>query len=282
MGGTIDVDSTPGRGSNFWFSLPLQRVAAVLTDVAGDISASVVAEAGGTRRVLVAEDNSINQLFVGTLLRRAGYTVDNVENGAEAVAAVEQMAYDAVLMDVHMPVMTGSQAVQRIRAMHSEKARVPIIALTAHAMRGAREDYLAEGFDDYLSKPFTPNGLLAVIRRWVGAAPPRGRAPPAPDMDDVMGGLRRSFRTRLAADVIAIELLWPIVVSGAGDGLAAASRDLQAIVHRLTGTAGSLGFDEITALGLQLAEPADAPVDAAAMTPLIERLLLACRRDANA
>jgi PAS domain S-box-containing protein len=277
MGGTIDLESTPGRGSDFWFCLPLLPAPALSAEGAKDIAAGVLAQAGGTRRVLVAEDNGINQLIVSTLLRRAGYAVDTVENGSEAVAAVERAAYDLVLMDVHMPVTTGLQAVQQIRAMPSSRARLPIIALTAHAMQGAREDYLAAGFDDYLSKPFTPAGLLAVIRRWADAAPAR-EAVQGPGLEEVMGRLRQTFRTRLAADVVAIEELWPRLVAEGTDP----SRGLESIVHRLTGTAGSLGFDEISEIGVALARHNGVSADVAAMAPLIERLLHACRRDALA
>jgi CheY-like chemotaxis protein len=199
-----------------------------------------------------------------------------VEDGEEAVAAVERAAYDLILMDVHMPIMTGLQAVQRIRTMPSDKARLPVIALTAHAMQGAREEYLAAGFDDYLSKPFTPAGLYAVIRRWVGASVPR-EPMPDPGFDEIINGLRRTFKTRLAADIVAIELLLPVIEVGAGDNWAKASGDLLSIVHRLTGTAGSLGFDEISLLGSTLANHAGPPVGAMAMTVLFERLLQACR-----
>jgi CheY-like chemotaxis protein/HPt (histidine-containing phosphotransfer) domain-containing protein len=281
MGGTIGVESTVGHGSDFWFSLPLQRAAALPPELADAMLPGAALEMDGGRRVLVAEDNGINQLIVSTLLRRAGYTVDNVENGEEAVAAVQRAAYDLVLMDVHMPVMTGSEAVRQIRALPSGQGRLPIVALTAHAMQGAREDYLAQGFDDYLSKPFTPGSLLAVIRRWIDAAPPR-EAASGPGFEDILDELRGTFRSRLAADIIAIERLWPVVVAGGGDGWADASRDLHAVVHRLTGTAGSVGFDEISALGAEVANAGAMPADAAAMAPLIEGLLRACRRDALA
>ena len=168
MGGSIDVKSTLGVGSDFWFSLPM-RPAAPEPENQDDItSADDVEGIGARKRVLVAEDNDINRLVVATVLNRAGFIVDNVQNGAEALAAVERGAYDLVLMDVHMPVMTGPEAVQRIRALQTDKSHLPIVALTAHAMRGAREDYISAGFDDYLSKPFTPGGLLAIVRRAIG------------------------------------------------------------------------------------------------------------------
>jgi CheY-like chemotaxis protein len=147
-------------------------------------------------------------------------------------------------------------------------------------MQGAREEYLAAGFDDYLSKPFTPAGLLAVTRKWAGTVPPHEPAP-GPGFDELIVGLQRTFRTRLVADVAAIELLLPAIEAGSGDDWAKASSDLLLIAHRLTGTAGSLGFDEIGLHGAALANHAGLPMDGMAMTPLAKRLLQACRRDAR-
>ena len=278
MGGTIDVNSATGGGCDFWFSLPLRPSTPSFLNADATIANRAPAENGGKRRVLVAEDNEINRLVVGTLLNRAGYTVENVSNGAEALAAVKNGDYDIVLMDVHMPVMTGPEAVRQIRALPSGKARVPVVALTAHAMQGAREDYLAAGFDDYLSKPFTPAGLLAVVQNWVGGREPLEPVP-GPGLDEIIDGLRLSFRLRLQADVIVMERLRSAVASAAGDDTADAMRELLAVVHRLTGTAGSVGFDEISEIGAQVTQGARA--GSVAMAPLIDRLLDACRRAAT-
>ena len=275
MGGTIDVNTATGGGSDFWFSLPLRPSTPSFLNVDAAIANRALAENGGKRRVLVAEDNEINRLVVGTLLNRAGYTVENVSNGAEALAAVKNGDYDVVLMDVHMPVMTGPEAVRQIRALPSGKARVPVVALTAHAMQGAREDYLAAGFDDYLSKPFTPAGLLAVVQSWVGGREPLEPVL-GPGLDEIIDGLRLSFRSRLKSDVIVLERLRSAFASVAGDDTVNALQDLLAVVHRLTGTAGSVGFDEISEIGVQVTQGAH--VGTVAIAPLIDRLLDACRR----
>ncbi|MGA7260992.1 MAG: response regulator [Stellaceae bacterium] len=115
--------------------------------------------AGRSLRILLAEDNKINQQLVTMLLRKAEHQVDVVENGALAFEAVRNADYDVVLMDVQMPVLDGVQATKRIRALPPPKNAVPIIALTAHAMMGAKEEYLAAEMDDYLSKPID-NGEL--------------------------------------------------------------------------------------------------------------------------
>ena len=110
--------------------------------------------------VLIAEDNKINQQLAAVMLRHAGHEVDVVENGEQAVEAVRRGAFDAVLMDVQMPVLDGKEATRRIRALPPPTNRVAIIAVTAHAMAGAREEFLALGMDDYLAKPIDPGMLL--------------------------------------------------------------------------------------------------------------------------
>jgi CheY-like chemotaxis protein/HPt (histidine-containing phosphotransfer) domain-containing protein len=116
-------------------------------------------------RVLLAEDQKINQRLATMLLHQAGHHVDVAENGEKAVAAMQTTDYDIVLMDVQMPVLDGVQATKQIRALPAPKGTIPIIALTAHAMAGAREEYLAAGMDDYLSKPLDPTTLFAALSR---------------------------------------------------------------------------------------------------------------------
>jgi CheY-like chemotaxis protein/HPt (histidine-containing phosphotransfer) domain-containing protein len=114
-------------------------------------------------RVLLAEDNKINQRFALSLLARHGHVVDIAENGHQAVDAVRRADYDVVLMDIQMPELDGVQATARIRALPPPKCNVPIIALTAHALSGAKEQYIAAGMNDYLSKPIDPKVLLAKL-----------------------------------------------------------------------------------------------------------------------
>lgn len=116
-------------------------------------------------RILVAEDNLANQKLVNVLLRRAGHTVDIVADGQEAVDALYARSYDLVLMDIHMPRMDGVTAMQRIRDSGGAGATIPIIAVTAKAMKGDRENYLAAGMDDYVSKPIMDPELQDAIAR---------------------------------------------------------------------------------------------------------------------
>lgn len=118
-------------------------------------------------RLLLAEDNPVNQKLAVILLQKAGYLVDPVETGAQALERVKCEAYDAVLMDVQMPEMDGFEATRQIRAWEAQKGgRIPIIAMTAHAMAGDRERCIESGMDDYVSKPLEPRALFNAIERW--------------------------------------------------------------------------------------------------------------------
>jgi CheY-like chemotaxis protein len=127
------------------------------------------AEAGAARslRIIVAEDNVVNQRVAVRMLEKAGHRVDLAINGREAVEAVDRKAYDLVLMDCLMPEMDGFEATRAIRAAEVGTVRhVPIVALTANAMQRDREECLAAGMDDYLTKPFTKQALTTALERW--------------------------------------------------------------------------------------------------------------------
>jgi CheY-like chemotaxis protein len=121
-------------------------------------------------RVLVAEDNPVNQKLIGALLRRLGARVEMVANGREAVAATRSVRYDVVLMDCQMPEMDGLEATAAIRAHEAGTGvHTPIIAVTANAMAGDAERCVAAGMDDYLSKPVAIAQLERALRRWCPA-----------------------------------------------------------------------------------------------------------------
>ncbi len=119
-------------------------------------------------RLLLAEDNRVNQLVALAQLESLGHHVTVVNNGADAIEAVRKDEFDMVLMDIQMPVMDGIEATRRIRALEDpSKSRVTIIALTANAMKGNAENYLAAGMDDYMSKPIDRSELRTLLEKWL-------------------------------------------------------------------------------------------------------------------
>jgi len=122
-------------------------------------------------RVLLAEDNKLNQIVAGGTLQKLGYAVEIVDGGVDAVEACRTATFDAILMDVMMPDMDGYQAAAEIRALETGRGgpHTPIIGLSARAMDGDREIALAAGFNDYLTKPLREDDLKDALERWIGA-----------------------------------------------------------------------------------------------------------------
>lgn len=165
MGGQLYFESRPDVGTTFYFSLPLR-----LSDAAGkpapDGSSQGPKEESGDFSILVAEDNAINVLVLRTVLEREGYRVTAVENGREAIEELQRYPHDLVLMDISMPVLDGLEATAAIRSGEAAvlDPKVPIIAITAHSMKGDRERFLAAGMNHYVSKPFSKEDVVRLVR----------------------------------------------------------------------------------------------------------------------
>ena len=173
MGGTIRLRSVPGMGSCFSFSVATGP-AAQPAPLAASPEPAVAADAAPAMRVLLAEDHATNQYLLKAYLQKAGHEVVVVGNGAEAVAAAGLGGFDAILMDVQMPELDGLAATRAIRGIPGTAGAVPIIALTASAMPGDRENCEAAGMTDYLSKPV----VVAALHRALGRAATGGPAGP--------------------------------------------------------------------------------------------------------
>jgi len=210
---------------------------------------------GRRLRILVAEDNSINQRVAAGYLERAGHRVDLASNGVEALSAVRALPYDVVLMDMQMPEMDGLSATRAIRTLGGDRGRVAIIGLTANAMDIDRKACLDAGMDDYLTKPVQRQSLLARVEKWGNS-----RRSTAPQAD----GRESALPMPAIPLLVDVELMRDLVASMGAEATAKLFRDfrgnlgalveqlpqltgeeLQCRAHHLAGGAGALGFSQL-------------------------------------
>ena len=173
MGGEIGVESTPGAGSTFWFVVPLKKreqdaVPPAPTFARGSAETRLRSEFAGTR-ILLAEDEPINQEVSRALLEHTGLVVDLAEDGQQALDLAKQNSYVLILMDMQMPHMNGVEATQAIRNMGADSLNqtTPILAMTANAFDEDREACLAAGMNDHISKPVDPDKLYEILLGWL-------------------------------------------------------------------------------------------------------------------
>jgi signal transduction histidine kinase/CheY-like chemotaxis protein/HPt (histidine-containing phosphotransfer) domain-containing protein len=253
MGGAIGVRSAAGAGSVFWFTADLAAIAAPAPSAADEPLSKIA-----PRRILVADDNRVNQVVVGSLLTRDGHDVVLVENGSEAVEAVQMNQFDLVLMDMQMPVMNGLEATRAIRALPRPFCDVAIVAVTANAMAEEVESCHAAGMNGHLAKPVDRELLRRAIVRWTHDSPATaddrvrpetdGVKPPASKLADTptlgVATLLELFDGDMAAvSEIFSAALESIEVDLGRIETAVAHRDFATVAeaaHRMKGTSGSI------------------------------------------
>lgn len=169
MDGEVGVSSTSNVGSNFWFTARVwQADVAVPPEPALKVQLPVTTPNSARARVLVVDDNEVNQRVARRMLQQLGFDATTAANGAEAIAAWEQGGLALILMDCQMPVLDGYAAAEQIRSREIDGSRIPIIALTAHAMKDAEVACRAAGMDDYLAKPLERTALRAALEKFLG------------------------------------------------------------------------------------------------------------------
>jgi CheY-like chemotaxis protein len=253
------------------------------------VTRNVLREARAQSRghVLVAEDNPVNQMVALKMLERLGYRVDVVANGAEALEEVSLGRYDAVLMDVQMPEMDGYEATRRIREREGAAKRTPVIAMTANALEGEREEALSAGMDDYVVKPVKAEELDRVLGRWTsrddrasgaeGGAGDRDTLDAAPPLDPAVLETLRSLQeegesdlltelARMFLDHAALQLEGLREAIGEAD-----AQRVRGISHALKGSSGNMGATRVSEVCAEL-EMAGESGDLAPAPGLLERL----------
>jgi PAS domain S-box-containing protein len=252
MDGEIGVESSAGNGATFWFTVVLEKqrgehVSCQAMDAESEPPVVKKTTARPHTRLLLAEDDPINQMVASTFLNKLGYTFDIANNGVEALQALSERHYDLVLMDCMMPLMGGFEAVAIIRSSESDVLNhaVPVIALTAKAIVGDREACLAAGMNDYLRKPLRSLDLTEILEKWL---PLEGSQP----------GRDSLLHDRFIDDEAVLSLF----IAKAPEYVAALRKsvtersapELLHHAHRLTGAAVAIGAIKFAALAAELEE----------------------------
>lgn len=260
MGGEIDFKSSPGKGSTFWFDLPLTIADATDAVPFDQLESDEDIPAVDQLRVLLAEDNTTNQLVIGNMLERLGCLVDIVSNGIEVLDSVQSRPYDVVLMDISMPEMDGLEATKHIRALDGDVSKIPIIALTAYALDEDRQTALTAGMDEFVAKPVSRLELARAISRQ-SESRKNGSTAPKRDPEDVasfdmsvfntvVGGMSPATRKNaLSAFGSELETWTREVVE------ASKKKDIQSLEkssHSIKGVAGTFGASALQALAARV------------------------------
>ncbi len=254
MGGQIGVESSLGQGARFWFTADFRVSAAPAIPAPARPRREPLRLTGA--RVLVVEDNEINRLVTKDILEQAGLITRFAENGVDGVRAVlEEGPFDGVLMDVQMPRMDGYTATRLIRATPGF-AELPIIALTANALKGDREAALAAGMNDYIAKPVDPEAALETLDRWIRPGAPAVAGTRGSGLDRT-AGLRRVGGNQALYDKILLRFREDAGQFAATFSTLFEAGDREAatrLVHSLKSSAGTIGADDVQRAAGQLEE----------------------------
>ena len=279
MNGSIGVISASGVGSDFWFCIPFdvqiqQKPHAALIPSSPGSTKNENCFGGRAIRILLAEDNEVNQLVAQGMFGKCGLHADVVGNGKKALEALASTPYDIVFMDIQMPVMDGIEATRKIRSGKVSGpspdvpvSKIPIVALTAHAMQGDRQRFLDAGMDDYITKPLNSDAIRTTLERWLAPkAKESAIAPPPPPINlsspavpppifDKAGMLQRLMDDLPLAKMICesfcqdiprqIEQLKQQLTEG---DIATATRQ----IHTIKGASANVGGEALRALAVEM------------------------------
>jgi len=251
MGGRIDVDSTPGVGTEFRVSLPLPPAPPPIAEPAVRGAETGVRPA----RVLVVEDQEINQVLARALLESLGHACVVAGDGAEAVAVLARENFDLVLMDLQLPAMDGFEAARRIRDLAGPARGVPIVALSASAYQSDVERCLAAGMNDHLAKPVDCDAFARTISRWLPCGADSAGSPAAPAAHSVEPGLGPLVSAIGRDSVLKVASVFYSSLPARMAPFRAAAMDAAAAkieAHNLAGIAGTLGLQKMEALAREI------------------------------
>ncbi len=277
MGGAISVESEPGKGATFRFEVPVALSDRPATQDIPVVASPRLRRTRGSFNILVAEDNRVNRMVVLGQLKSLGYRATAVETGHEVLGALAREKLDLVLMDCQMPGLDGYETTRRIRTREGSSRHIPVIAVTAHAMKGDRERCLEAGMDDYLAKPFRADDVAAMLSRWLSPeasdavplrpAPAKPAAAPPTEEEaivletkplEALRELGRAMGEDVLERVVGLYLKeTPARLGDLREAFAAGDAEqVKQLAHALKGSSGNVGASRFSALCSDLEEAA--------------------------
>jgi hypothetical protein len=261
MNGNIGVETKLGEGSTFWFTFEAKdskrsQDSKLHSDATISISKSFTQF---SPRILIVDDNSVNQLVAGEILRKSGCTIEVAGNGLEAIEKVKGNSYDLIFMDIQMPQMDGVTATREIRKLKIDNLP-PIVAMTAYSMREDKEKFLLSGMDDYVSKPIKAEVLISKVKEWLSNTIIEEENEISPEEGDEIFDMNVVGKLRNFANNETLTKIYKEFESESIEQLEQCKNSLETDdinnilnnLHTLKGTAGTLGVSKIERLSRQI------------------------------